>query len=319
MKKNYTKLLVIGIIIILLPFIITLLFSHNNSSNEYLDFQIIYEQNGNKEELGFDEYLVGVVAANMPAGYELEALKVQAVIARTYALHNIALLSDEKSHSRNFTTSELGLSYLSLGDLEQFWGSEDYLSYFTKIENAVYGTKDEVILYKNTLIMPVFFDTGSGFTRNASEAWGVSIPYLISVPSKQDVTSVNYMKLTEYAIPELIELLQAKYTNLSLSDDTFFEDVKVTNRDSTNYVTQINLGNQTVSGEEFAKVLGLNSNHFYFDDYEGKVRFICTGAGHGIGLSQYGANIMAEEGSSYPDILQYFYTGTTVEKRSTSK
>lgn len=314
MKKIFVKVLFVCIAILLLPFIITLLFSNNNESNENLDFQIIYETNGVAEKLDFEEYLVGVVAANMPAGYELEALKAQAVIARTYALHNISLLSSEKEHEKNFTTSELGLSYISLTDMEKFWGSDEYQTYFSKIENAVYVTKSEVLLYEDTLILPVFFDTGSGFTRNSSEAWGIDIPYLVSVPSKQDVTSTNYMKITEYAVADLIELLEYNYADLSLSEGTFFDEVTVSDRDSINYVTQINLGNQTVSGEEFAKVLGLNSNHFYFEDYEGKVRFICTGVGHGIGLSQYGANAMAEEGSSYLDILLHYYTGTNVEK-----
>jgi len=314
MKKIFVKVLFVCIAILLLPFIITLLFSNNNESNENLDFQIIYETNGVAEKLDFEEYLVGVVAANMPAGYELEALKAQAVIARTYALHNISLLSSEKEHEKNFTTSELGLSYISLTDMEKFWGSDEYQTYFSKIENAVYVTKSEVLLYEDTLILPVFFDTGSGFTRNSAEAWGIDIPYLVSVPSKQDVTSTNYMKITEYAVADLIELLEYNYADLSLSEGTFFDEVTVSDRDSINYVTQINLGNQTVSGEEFAKVLGLNSNHFYFEDYEGKVRFICTGVGHGIGLSQYGANAMAEEGSSYLDILLHYYTGTNVEK-----
>jgi stage II sporulation protein D len=240
-------------------------------------------------------------------------LKAQAVIARTYALYNIALLTDENSGKDSFTTSELGLSYISLPALEQFWGSEDYNAYFTKLENAVYGTKDQVILYDNNIILPVFFDTGSGYTRNASEAWGVDIPYLISVSSKQDVTSTNYLKISEFPITDLITLLEKSYTDLKLTEKNFFEEVVVASRDSTGYVTKIDLGDQTVSGEEFAKVLGLPSNHFYIDDYEGKVRIICNGAGHGVGLSQYGANAMAEEEtSSYEDILEYYYTGTSL-------
>jgi stage II sporulation protein D len=106
-----------------------------------------------------------------------------------------------------------------------------------------------------------------------------------------------------------MDLLNRYYTNLSLSEETFFDDVVITSRDSAGYVLQIDLGDLTVSGEEFAKVLGLPSNHFYIENYEGNIRIVCNGAGHGVGLSQYGANAMAENGSTYSEILAYYYTG----------
>jgi len=310
MKKVLVKTLIVSFVVLLFPFALTMLYSQRNHEGalEAMDFTIYYEVNGSKDKLSFDEYLIGVVAANMPAGYHMEALNAQAVIARTYALYNIALLTDNDAGKKSFTTSELGLSYISLSALEQFWGSEEYTTYFTKLENAVYGTKDKVIVYDNDLILPVFFDTGSGFTRNASEAWGVDIPYLVSVSSKQDVTSTNYLKIDEFVISDLITLLENYYTNLKLTEKKFFEEVSVDTRDSTGYVTKIDLGDQTVSGEEFAKVLGLTSNHFYIENYEGQVRIICNGAGHGVGLSQYGANAMAEDDSSYETILEYYYT-----------
>ncbi|MDF2544183.1 MAG: hypothetical protein K0S47_3901 [Herbinix sp.] len=316
MKKVITKMLITGFAVLLFPFFCTLLFSSRNSGHTIadFDFKILYQSNGAEEELDFNKYLMGVVAANMPAGYEVEALKAQAVIARTYILYNLSLLSEEDNLKKSFTTSELGLSYVDLADMEQYWGSEDYLTYFSKIENAVYGTEDEVILYDDAFILPVFFDTGTGFTRNASEAWGVTIPYLISVASKQDVTSTNYIKITEYAVADLIATLTQSYPDIKLTEDTFFKDVTVMERDSTNYVTKMNLGGRTVSGEEFAKVLKLNSNHFYIEDYEGKARIICTGVGHGVGLSQFGSNAMAAEGSTYNEILTYYYPGTEVTK-----
>lgn len=312
MKKILAKTLIVIVVVLLLPFILTALFTNQKSSNnslETMNFEIYYEINGKQEKLDFDKYIIGVVAANMPVGYEMEALKAQAVIARTYTLYNISLLSEENPSDKSFTTSELGLSYIDLSQMEQFWGSEEYMTYFTKLENAVYATKDEVLLYDGELILPVFFDTGSGYTRDALEAWGVDIPYLIGVPSKQDVTSTSYLKISEYSVSDLISLLEKYYTDISISEDHFFDEVQVEERDSADYVTKINLGNQTVSGEEFAKALGLNSNHFYMEDYEGKVRIICNGIGHGVGLSQYGADAMAEEGSLYPEILSHYYTG----------
>jgi stage II sporulation protein D len=317
MKKIIIKTVIVSIVVLVFPLILTLfLTNHNNNYNSVgiSDFEIYYEKDGKEETLDFDKYLIGIVAANMPAGYDMEALKSQAVIARTYSLYNISLLSHETPDKTRFSTSELGLSYISMSSLEQFWGSNDYADYFTKIENAVYGTENDILTYKDELILPVFFYTGSGYTRNASEAWGLDIPYLTSVSSKQDVTSTDYLKINEYPVSEVISLLRQHYTGLDISEDTFFEDVKVSERDSIDYVTKINLGSQTVSGEEFAKVLGLNSSHFYLEDYEGKVRIICNGVGHGLGLSQYGANAMAEEGYSYQDILRHYYTGVELLK-----
>lgn len=314
MKKIILKTLIVSFVVLLLPFMLTLLFAEHSSTNSVknLDFTIYYEVNDTKEELSFEKYLLGVIAANIPAGYHMEALKAQAVIARTYALYNIALLTKENPDKKSFTTSELGLSYLGLSELEEIWGNEDYTSYFTRLENAVYATKDEVLTFNDSLILPVFFDTGSGYTRSALEAWNVDIPYLIGVPSKQDVTSTNYLTIEEYVVSDLITLLSRYYTGLTLHEDSFFDEVRVTSRDSAGYVLKIDLGGLTVTGEEFAKVLKLSSNHFDLEDYEGNVRIVCNGSGHGVGLSQYGANVMAEDGSTYRDILEYYYTGVDI-------
>lgn len=311
MKKIIYKGLIVCVIVLLVPFLLTTLFSNRKNADltDFMDFNIYYEINGIKKELDFNEYLLGVVAANIPAGYRMDALKAQAVIARTYALYNMQLLSEKSPTKKSFTTSELGLSYIGPDMLEQFWGSENYQEYFTKFENAVFGTGGEVLVYNDELILPVFFDTGSGFTRNASEAWGIDIPYLISVPSKQDVTSTNYLKIKEFTLSELIPVLNKYYRDIKLTEDNFFDRVTIASRDSAGYVLEVKLDNTIVSGEEFAKVLGLPSNHFYIEDYEGNARIICNGSGHGLGLSQYGANAMAENGSSYKEILEHYYTG----------
>lgn len=321
MRKILYKGLIVCVIVLLVPFLLTSVLTKQKKANliDNMDFTIYYEVDGSREELSFDEYLLGVVAANMPAGYQMDALKAQAVIARTYALYNVQLLSEKNPVQNSFTTSELGLSYIGFDMLEQFWGSENYQEYFTKFENAVYGTKGEVLVYNDELILPVFFDTGSGFTRNASEAWGVDIPYLISVSSKQDVTSTNYLRIKEFIISELISTLTNYYPDIKLSENNFFDKVKVETRDSTGYVLKVDLDNITISGEEFAKAIGLPSNHFYIENYEGNVRIICNGSGHGIGLSQYGANAMAEEGSSYTDILEYYYSGVDFSNISEDK
>lgn len=314
MKKILLKLFAVSIFVLLLPFIFTLIISDKNSSGSLkpLDYNIYYEQNGIKTMLDFDRYLIGVVAANMPASYHIEALKAQAVISRTYALYNMSILSKDNPDRKEFSTSELGLSYIDPEDMERYWGNDNYVSYFSKLENAIYATDGEVMVYEDDLVLPVFFGTGTGYTRSAREAWGIDIPYLVSVSSKQDVTSANYLNIVEYDPAELVDILKQKYPAADISEESFFQDVTVAERDSAGYVTKINLGSLTVSGEEFANVLGLNSNNFYIEDYEGMARIICNGVGHGVGLSQYGANAMAEEGCSYDEILTHYYTGIKI-------
>lgn len=313
MKQILIKTSIVCVVVLLFPFILTLFLSSTpkaKDSIETMNFKIKYDKDGKMENINFDTYLMGVVAANMSAGYHMEALKAQAVIARTYALYNVALLTEDGHSDRNFTTAELGLAYMNISDMERYWGTDDYKNYFAKIENAVHATENKILVYDGDLILPVFFETGSGYTRNASEAWNVDIPYLTSVSSKQDVTSTNYLKISEYYVEDLISLLEKQYPDIGLSKKGFFDEVQVSERDSTNYVTKVTLGSQTVTGEEFAKVLGLNSNHFYIEEYNGNVRIICTGVGHGVGLSQYGSNAMAQEGYSYSNILSHYYSGT---------
>lgn len=315
MKKLIYKLIAVSLIVLVLPFILTLIFSANKNNDyslEAMNFNIYYEKSGDKQKLDFDQYLIGLVAANMPAGYHIEALKTQAIICRTYALYNLSLLFDDNPYNKDYTTSELGLSYIEPNEMEQYWGKDNYAKYLTKIENSIFSTKDEVIVYKDELILPVFFGTGTGYTRNAREAWDIDIPYLISVPSKQDVTSTHYLRITEYDVSILIGFLKQVYPSLDISERSFFQDVFVSNRDSIGYVTSIDLGETTISGEEFARILGLNSNHFYIEDYEGKARIICTGVGHGLGLSQYGSNAMAEDGYTYSEIISHYYTGAKI-------
>lgn len=315
MKQIFIKTLVVCVIVLLLPYILTLFLSSNKlnkKSIEAMNFKINYESNGQIEDLDLDTYIMGVMAANMPAGYHIEALKAQAIIARTYALYNMALLTEEGPSDEIFTTWELGIPYIDISDMKPYWGATDFATYYSKIENAVQGTKDQVLVYDGELVLPLFFETGAGYTRNSIEALNVDIPYLSSVESSQDVTSINYLKISEYYISDLIKLLNNHFPEAILSDDLFFDEVIVTERDSTGYVKTINLGNLKITGEEFAKALGLNSYNFTLEQYNGNVRIVCKGVGHGIGLSQYGSNAMAREGSLYTDILSHYYMGTEV-------
>lgn len=328
MKKIITKIAILILIILFLPYVITIFFYDVKESSENLTEQnsnenmittmnqnfskeestIIYKENGEEVVLNLDNYIMGAIAANIPANYELETLKAQAVIVRTYALKSMEHL--ENSGNKSLTTSDIGLPYTNIEDMNETWG-DNYESNYKKIENAVYATKNEVITYNNDLIEPLFHEVSVGKTRSSLEAFLEERPYLISVDSSLDVTSSDYMKITEETTGNVLERITAKYEKVNVSKEEFFDQINVTSRDSLGFVKEIHIGSLTLTGEEFANMMKLNSSNFYIENYEGNVRFICKGKGHGVGLSQFGANEMAKK-KSYKEILTHYYTNTNI-------
>lgn len=317
MKVIFIKILFACFIVLFLPFFMSS-FLNKNTNNDFNDinFEIIDDSYGQTKPMDFNTYLLGVIAANIPASYELESLKAQAIISRTYILHNISQLKENNHKKEKFLTSEIGPSYINPLGLEKLWDKEDFKENYNKILKAIKSTNNQTIYYDDSLILPVFFDTGSGYTRNAHEAWGINIPYLISKPSSQDKASVNYIKVIELDIQELLDLLITYLPDKNLSVDNIYEKINIEKRDSIGYVIEIKIDNYILAGEEFAKILGLPSNNFIIEKHGGKVRFVCTGTGHGIGLSQFGANSMAMEGSSYREILNHYYSGISIKDSS---
>lgn len=303
MKKKLILLTCI-FFLIFLPLNISIL-TEDSTHNKLSKITIYYKQNQATISIDFETYLIGVVAACMPAGYELEALKAQAVIARTYAIYNIQHLDGFKKQA--YYAESLSLPFLNLSELKYVWGEEYYLSYYSKIENAVYATKGEIMTYQEKVILPMFFHSGCGQTRNAAELFGQNYPYLSSVDIPEDYSSTDYMTLINYTKEQIIDKLYEYDQKLLIAKDTFFRDLYIYERDSSNYVLSM-MANQTlISGEAFAKLFNLTSSHFTMEEYEHKIRFICIGKGHGIGLSQYGANEMAKKNSLYQEILCHFY------------
>ncbi|BCN32854.1 stage II sporulation protein D [Anaeromicropila herbilytica] len=314
MKKRIIKLVVLLMIIIFLPYSITMLLIGTDfvkHTKENVEYQIQYETDEGRENINFENYIIGVVAATIPPDYELEALKAQAVIVRTYALKVISTLQ-ANGYENEFTVDELGLDFYSMKDMESKWGSDNYKDYLSNIKKAVYATTDEILTYKNQLIEPLFHRVSVGKTRSAKNAFGENRPYLVEVESLDDVTSNDYMKITELNVTDVLEKLSSYYKNINIDESQFFDKVKVKDRDDLGYVLKIDIGTYETTGEEFAKVFGLNSSNFYIEKYGDKVRFITKGYGHGLGFSQFGGNKLAEKGSNYKKILGIYYKDTKV-------
>lgn len=262
-------------------------------------------------EMALADYLVGVTAAEMPASFEPEALKAQAVAARTYTLYKLISGSNHGDTADLCTDSTCCQAYISIEDARANWGAEADACE-EKIRTAVADTDGEAILYGGVPILAVFHASSAGLTRAAGQVWQSDLPYLQPVDSPESAAVIpNYYSRVEFAPEVLREKLLARIPAADLSGDRKGW-LKNAVRDSAGSVETIEVGGVTVKGGTVRAALGLRSACFEWELQDGSFVFFVTGHGHGVGLSQYGANAMAAAGADYRDILTHYYTGVTV-------
>ena len=265
---------------------------------------------GTVEEMTMDAYLWGVVAAEMPASFEEEALKAQACAARTYAA-GLQARGSKHPDADLCDDSRCCQAYTDRDDALLRWGLSAQL-YADKITNAVEGTDGLGVLYQGSPIQAVFFSSAAGKTADAVEVWGSSVDYLKSVDSPEGAEVPNYHSQVVLAPDDLKAQALAVWPGADFSGgpETWLQDVSYT---ASGVVSGLKLGGVSVSGGEVRNAFALRSacfqvkwdgEHFVFD---------VTGYGHGVGMSQYGANAMAKEGRGFRDILTWYYTGTEVD------
>lgn len=259
----------------------------------------INRRNGSVLNLELEEYVIGVVGAEMPAAFSNEALKAQAVIARTYALNAI-------DNNKPLTDDSSTQNYKSNDELKKMWGSS-FNTYFEKIKKAVESTKGMYLTYDGKIIDAVYHSTSNGKTEDAKYVWGNSMPYLIPVESPYDNTNktIIYDKYISY------EELSNKL-GIDFNKDTNIEIVSKTTGDR---VETLNIADLSYTGVDIRNILGLRSADFKINKDDNGITFTTTGFGHGVGLSQYGANGMAKNGYNYEAILKHYYTGVTLVKK----
>lgn len=272
----------------------------------------IYLSGGKKGYLDVETYLLGVVARQIPADYEPETLKAQAIIARTYIYRQM----DGKD---GISEEELGLSYLEESQMESLWGSKRFVEYYERISQAVRETAGMVMVWEGEedgngeeLPEPLFHRASAGFTRQGDAAHG----YLQPVDSRWDTEAEGYLTIMEWEPEEVVKLLkEAAETGgeeIQLTEGQVMETTQLVGRDSAGYVNEIQIGAHIYTGDEVRLALGLPSAAFTLEVHEEKIRAVCKGIGHGYGLSQYGANAMAKEGKSAQEILNYYYQNIAI-------
>ena len=262
----------------------------------------IYINNGQKGYVDVETYLVGIVARQIPAEYEPEAIKAQAIIARTY-------IYGKMEGKTEAAEADLGLNYLGETQMESMWGREKFVEYYDKISEAVKETRGLVMALgqedgQMERMEPLFHRASAGTTREGDEAH----PYLKSVDSHWDVEAEGYLTVTEWEPSEVVRLL----SEADLTEEQVMATFQLVGREKGGYVKEIQIGAHIYSGEEIRQALSLPSSSFTMEEREGKIRIICKGIGHGYGLSQYGADAMAREGKGAEEILKYYYQNIVI-------
>jgi stage II sporulation protein D len=280
----------------------------------------VYVANTKKiAEMKLEEYIKGVVAAEMPAQFEMEALKAQAVAARTYAVKHMAAfggggLSDHPGADIT-TDSNQGQAWLNESDLKNKWGA-NYAEYSKKISEAVEGTRGVIITYNGEPIQAVFHSTSGERTASAKEVWGFDYPYLQSVACTFDQASPRYSQTSEMSLAMLENHLGSEIGVVAAAQSGSGSVVQIVDRTSSGRVDKVRIGSKVFTGSEVRDKLALKSNNFSIEQQGEKLIFKTIGYGHGVGLCQYGANGMAKEGKNFRQIVTYYYTGVTLKNLS---
>lgn len=268
----------------------------NNNIEEPSKNYITIIYNNTALSIDFEDYIIGVVAAEMPASFNIESLKAQSVIARTYALNLI-------NNGRTLTSDNSTQNYIDINSMKSKWGN-DFDKYYNKIKDAVNETKGITIKYNQELIDCVYHSTNNGYTEDSINVWGNDIPYLKSVESPWDKNASSYLRTISISLEDFNLKLK---TNIS-SDN----QISILSRNSSNRVDSIMIGDKVFSGKDFRTILGLRSTDFDISITDNLVNITTRGYGHGVGMSQYGANGMALDGYNYKQILSYYYRGVTI-------
>lgn len=303
------KIMIFTALILFIPFIIVNFFDVDKKE----EIKLKYESNiiirvkrlssNEIEYLPLEEYIVGVLAGEMPIYFEKEAFKAQAVAARSYALKKIEY---NKDNEYDVVDSVLNQVYLDNYYLKEAW-QDKYLDNINKLREIVNETSLEYLDYNGEVVDALFFSTSNGYTENASLVFNIDLPYLQSVSSMWDSsTSSAFRSTKKISIDEFYSSLGLEYSNNL--------NFKVLKRSSTNRILNLSINGKEFTGKEVYDKLGLKSMDFSLKQDGNNIIIDTVGYGHGVGMSQYGAEGMALEGYSYKDILFHYYVGTSIKK-----
>lgn len=261
-----------------------------------------------------EEYLKGVVAAEMPADFATEALKAQAVVARTYTVYRMRVFGGQgcKAHPAAdvCTDTSQGQAWQSEDALRKKWGALKFPFYWRKISQAVESTRGKIVTYDGEPIEAVYHAASGGRTEDAVAVWGRAVPYLRSVASPYETVPQYEGKKTKFTLKDLSGRTGVPVAVLERSRNKGLPALQVLERSESGRALRVRVGDTEFTGREIREKLGLPSTLFLVRVVPDGVEIETRGYGHGVGLSQHGANGLAKRGRSYEEIIYYYYPGT---------
>ena len=280
--------------------------SKKNSKEVAVEVAVYRTASKEIQKQPLESYLIGVVAAEMPADFEKEALKAQALTARTYIVNQ--LIQNNRTglpDDADVSDSEMHQVYKNDKELKELWGS-DYSWKIKKITEAVQETSGQILTYEGNPITATFFSTSNGYTENSEDYWKASYPYLKSVSSPWDTNSPKFYSKVAMTVAEFEQKLGVNVSNSS-QIGTIIE------RTSGKRVGVVEIGGKKLTGKQIREKLNLMSSDFDWERQGNQITITTKGYGHGVGMSQYGANGMAQEGKNYEEIVKYYYKGVAIQ------
>jgi len=269
-----------------------------------------------------EEYLCGVIFSEMPSSFEIEALKAQAVAARSFCVYKMLYSTDEakKNHCGADICNDYKhcKDYISYEEACEKYG-EDYIKpLWEKIQNAVYSTKDEIITYESEPAIAVFHAISGKETESAENVWGNPVPYLVSVTSEEENNKSeirNYITESMFDANEFKDALISNGFRVNFPKDTSkWINTDNISLNSSGRVDNVEICGKTITGRRLREIFALRSTDFKLEYKNHAFIFTVTGYGHGVGMSQYGANLMAKNGKNHIEILMWYYTGIKIDK-----
>ena len=286
--------------------------SREYNYNKYGTVKLLHKDDKSIEEVSLDEYLCNVVSAEMPADFEIEALKAQAIVARTYTIYKI--LNKKHDNADICDDSTCCQAWISKEKRLERWEESKRELNWKKIETAVNSTRGKIITYQGVPINAFFHSNSGGITEIPINVWGgTGYPYLQSVETSGEDGYTQYLSEASFTYDELLNKLKSKYSDIVI-DFSNSDDIKILEYTESTRVKTVKFGNHQLSGVETRTLLGLKSTNFEIKNEDGKIKFSVKGYGHGVGMSQTGADSLAKQGSNAENIIKHFYTGVEISE-----
>ena len=279
---------------------------------KYGTIRLFHTETSQIEEINIDEYLYGVVSSEMPANFDLEALKAQAVVARTYTIYQCVNNVGKHENADICDDSNCCQAWITKEDRLARWDENEAESNWNKIMEAVNSTSGKIITYEGTPINAFFHANSGGVTESSLNIWGgIDYPYLKSVETAGEEGYTQYNSEATFTKEELLNKIKETYPDCTI-DYSQENCIQILEYTTSGRVKTIKFGNKEIAGTEARTILGLRSTNFTFSINKDNINFSVIGYGHGVGMSQTGADSLAKSGSNYEEIIKHFYTGVEI-------